>query len=181
MTKTKEKKEGKKVEKTKRKVNKKVLIVGGILGLAIVVLAIVLFIILGNKGKTADDIEVTELNYVEVFSEANEAKAAKVIKDNLVRITNTIDENTNVIGTGFFIKDGYLITNSHVVDILGEVEIEYADGKKADAYLYANSVEYDIALLKVENVHVKALSFGSSNDMEVTNNVLAAGYIYNFR
>ena len=44
MTKTKEKKEGKKVEKTKRKFNKKVLIVGGILGFAIVVLAIVLFI-----------------------------------------------------------------------------------------------------------------------------------------
>lgn len=162
-----------------KKLNKRVLIVGGII-IALVILSVVLFILFSNKDKSVDDIKVSELNYVEVLVEADEAKAAKLIKNNLVRITNTIDDKTEIVGTGFFTKDGYLITNSHVVDIYGDVSIEYPDGNKSKAYLYSNSVEHDIALLKVEDVPVKALSFGNSAKMEVTNSVLAAGFIYNF-
>ncbi len=73
-----------------------------------------------------------------------------------------------------------MITNSHIVDIKGEVEIEYFDGTTDTANLYSNSVELDIALLKVNNIRSKALVFGSSKKLEITNNVLSVGYSYNF-
>ena len=157
--------------------NKKSIIV--ILIAITIVIAIVTTVILFTKKEK--NIEIVELNYINVLSKDDESTAAKLIKENIVRITNQIDDTTNIIGTGFFIKEGYLITNSHIVDIEGNITIEYVDGSTSDAYLYANSIDYDVAILKVPSIKVKALQLGLSNKKEVTNEVLAAGYIYNFK
>lgn len=169
------KKDNKKMEKK----NSKKIITLSAITIAVIILAIVTYFLF-FKEKNINDIEIYELTTIEIFKEADEAKAAKAVKENIVRVINTIDEKTEIIGTGFFTKDGYLITNSHVVDIMGEINIQYANNEKSKAYLYSNSIEHDIALLKVENVNARALSLGTSKDMEATNTVLAAGYIYNF-
>lgn len=155
----------------------KIILISGII---LILIAIILILIIKPKTQNTDDIKVSELNYIEPLKEEDEVLAAKTIKSNIVKITNKIDDNTSVVGTGFFIQEGYLITNSHIVDIMGEITIEYQDGTKSKAYLYSNSLEYDIALLKVETIKAKALSFINSNTKEVTNEVLSAGYIYNF-
>lgn len=157
--------------------NKKNIIIISII-VILIISTIVTFVFLKNKEK---NIEVVELNYIDALSKDDEATAAKIIKENIVRITNQIDEDTNIIGTGFFTKEGYLVTNSHIVDIEGTISIEYANGDTSDAYLYANSIDYDIAILKVPSIKVKALPLGLSSNKEVTNEVLAAGYIYNFK
>lgn len=175
----KEKKKNKNHNINSKKINKKTFFI--IIGIVFFLLVTsIIFFLISRKEKSVDDINVNELSYVQTLTEANEVEAAKLIKENIVKITNKIDDDTSIIGTGFFIKDGYLITNSHVVDIMGDITIEYYDGSTTGAYLYSNSVEYDVALLKVENVSAKALSFGNSNNLEITNDVLAAGYIYNF-
>ena len=163
------KKELKDILKNKRSI----IVVAAVL--LLIIIAIVIVVIRKEK-----NIKVVELNYINPLSAPNEVEAAKLVKQNIVKITNKIDDETSIIGTGFFIKEGYLITNSHIVDIMGNITIEYSDGTSANAYLYSNSIEHDIALLKVENVKVKALPFGNSSAKEVTNDVLAAGYIYNF-
>ena len=167
------------IKEKKHKINSKFLIILGII--IFISITIGVAIILHSK-KTAKDneLKVSELSYVEPLTSANEAEAATIIKDNLVKITNKVNEDTTIIGTGFFIKEGYLITNSHVVDIFGDITTEYNDGTRVAAQLYANSIEYDIALLKVENIKAKALTFGDSNELKITNDVLAAGFIYNF-
>ena len=119
-----------------------------------------------GKGSKKDDFEVSVLETVKVLDSSNEAEAAKLIKSNIVRITNKVNESTKIVGTGFFIKEGYLLTNSHIVDIEGEITIEYSDGSKEPAYLYSNSIEDDIALLKVENIKVKALTFDASESID---------------
>lgn len=159
--------------------NKKVLLI--IISILVVVtIAVIGVMFLKQKENNVNDIEVGNLEHISLLKESNEAKAAELIKENIVRITNTINDKNAIVGTGFFIPEGYLITNSHIVDIKGNISIQYDDGSIANAYLYSNSIENDIAILKVENVPVKALLFGNSNELEVTNDVLAAGFIYNF-
>ncbi len=54
-------------------------------------------------------------------------------------------------GTGFFVsKDGYLITNQHVVAAATEIEVTMHDGKKLPATLVSSDSSNDVALLKVD-------------------------------
>jgi serine protease Do len=53
-------------------------------------------------------------------------------------------------GSGFFISaDGYLVTNNHVVDNAGSVEVVMDDGRTLDAKVVGTDSKTDIALLKV--------------------------------
>jgi serine protease Do len=53
-------------------------------------------------------------------------------------------------GSGFFISaDGYVVTNNHVVDNAGSVEIVTDDGRTLDAKVVGTDSKTDIALLKV--------------------------------
>lgn len=167
-------------KKNKNICNKKKFLIIIISILVIVTIAVIAVMFLKQKETNANDIEIGNLEHINLLKESNEAKAAALIKENIVRITNTINDKNTTVGTGFFIPEGYLITNSHIVDIKGDISIQYYDGTIANAYLYSNSIDNDIAILKVENVPIKALVFGNSNELEVTNDVLSAGFIYNF-
>ena len=90
----------------------------------VIVFSFLCWFVFGNKGK--EDIKVSKLMILEPLKTSNEAQAAKMIKENIVRIVNTIDGDTKIVGTGFFVKEGYLLTNSHIVDILGDISIIYA-------------------------------------------------------
>jgi serine protease Do len=54
-------------------------------------------------------------------------------------------------GSGFFIsEDGYLVTNNHVIDGAGTVEVVMQDGTTLDAEVLGTDSRTDLALLKVE-------------------------------
>jgi serine protease Do len=54
-------------------------------------------------------------------------------------------------GSGFFITaDGYAITNNHVVEKAGEVEVKTDDGKTYSAKVIGTDPKTDLALIKVE-------------------------------
>ncbi|MFC0180847.1 Do family serine endopeptidase [Thorsellia kenyensis] len=57
------------------------------------------------------------------------------------------------LGSGVIInaKDGYIITNNHVIEGASEIRIQLNDGKEFDAKLIGSDAQSDIALLKVEN------------------------------
>lgn len=117
---------------------------------------------------------------VEPLSTADEVKAARLVKENIVRIVNSVGNN-EIVGTGFFIEGGYLLTNSHIVDIEGIIQVEYFDGTKSTAQLYSNSIEKDVALLKVSEMKALPLTFGDTDSLDITDSVLAVGYAYNFK
>lgn len=65
--------------------------------------------------------------------------------------TPTAKKKKSASGTGFFVsKDGYLITNQHVVADATEIEVTIHDGKKYPATLVSSDSSNDVALLKVE-------------------------------
>src|SRR3989339_1610289 len=80
-------------------------------------------------------------------------------------------------GSGFFVsKDGYLVTNGHVVAESDAAYTVFAiDGKEQKASIIAVDKVLDIALLKVDVQDVPFLEFGDSNALRLGQTVIAIG------
>ncbi|WP_432822175.1 DegQ family serine endoprotease [Trichloromonas sp.] len=81
------------------------------------------------------------------------------------------------LGSGFIIsKDGYILTNDHVVDGADVVTVKLADGRTFDAMIKGQDEKLDLALLKIdtgEDLPVAVL--GDSDTLEVGQWVMAIG------
>lgn len=83
-------------------------------------------------------------------------------------------------GSGVIIsKDGYIITNNHVVAGATEVTVALNNNKEYTATIIGADPETDIALLKIEGEDFSYVSFGSSDDLKVGEWVLAVGNPFN--
>jgi S1-C subfamily serine protease len=80
-------------------------------------------------------------------------------------------------GTGFVISpDGVIVTNNHVVaDANGRIEVEFSDGTKEAAELLGRAPEYDLAVLKVSGKNLPTVKLGSSDSLQVGDEVIAVG------
>ena len=79
-------------------------------------------------------------------------------------------------GTGFFVsKDGYLITNQHVVAGATEIEVTMHDGKKLPATVVSSDSSNDVALLKVE-ASTTPLSIVSATNVKKGMEVFTLGF-----
>lgn len=83
-------------------------------------------------------------------------------------------------GSGVIIsKDGYIITNNHVIDRATEIEVTLNDNRKLNAKLIGTDPETDIALLKVEGNDYPYIPFGNSDNLKIGEWVLAVGNPFN--
>ena len=83
-------------------------------------------------------------------------------------------------GSGVIIsKDGYIITNNHVVAGASEVSVTLNNNKEYIATVIGADPETDIALIKIEGDDFKYVSFGNSDDLQVGEWVLAVGNPFN--
>ncbi|MBQ6840783.1 MAG: trypsin-like peptidase domain-containing protein [Bacilli bacterium] len=154
--------------------NKKKIIIGTICTILLLATGIILFLCLSNQ----KDIEINGIEKIKPLSSSNSALATELIKENTVRISNKVTDKHVIIGTGFFHESGYLVTNSHIVDIKGEITVSYHNGDKVTAQLVSNDIKSDIALLAVEAPKIKAMSFANTLELKVTNDVYAIGFAY---
>ncbi len=61
------------------------------------------------------------------------------------------ERNAHSLGSGFIIsKDGYILTNNHVVDGADEIIVRLSDRRELEAELIGTDVRSDVALLKVD-------------------------------
>ncbi|KEO53172.1 S1C family serine protease [Thioclava indica] len=81
------------------------------------------------------------------------------------------------LGTGFIIeKNGYIVTNAHVVDGADTVKVTFSDGSTADAKVIGADKATDIALIKVDTKKdLTTVGFGDSDKAEVGEPVVAIG------
>jgi serine protease Do len=81
------------------------------------------------------------------------------------------------VGSGFVIhKSGYIITNNHVIEQAGAVEVHLLDQRKFPARVVGKDRRTDLALLKVEAPgDLPAIPLGDSDALEVGELVLAVG------
>ncbi|HEY5653572.1 MAG TPA: DegQ family serine endoprotease [Pontiella sp.] len=80
-------------------------------------------------------------------------------------------------GSGFIIsKDGYILTNNHVVNDADKIRVTLGDGRKYDAKLIGTDPKSEVALIKIEDGgELPFLELGDSDELEVGEWVLAAG------
>ncbi|MFV0432323.1 MAG: DegQ family serine endoprotease [Alphaproteobacteria bacterium] len=85
------------------------------------------------------------------------------------------------LGSGFIIsKDGYIVTNNHVIDGADEIKVITHDGKEMVAKVVGTDSQTDVALLKVDEKNLPFVSFGSSEDARVGDWVIAIGNPFGF-
>ena len=78
-------------------------------------------------------------------------------------------------GSGIIVtKDGYIITNYHVVEDSKTIEVSTYDGKTYDAFVAGYDEANDIAVLKVEGTFTP-VEFGDSDKIRVGDEVIAIG------
>lgn len=83
-------------------------------------------------------------------------------------------------GSGVIIsKDGYIITNNHVVEGATEIEVTLNDNRSFSAKLIGRDPSTDIALLKIEADNLPIIPFGDSDALKVGEWVLAVGNPFN--
>ena len=79
-------------------------------------------------------------------------------------------------GSGFIIsKDGYLLTNNHVVEGADEVIVSLGDRREFKAEIVGLDARSDVALLKIEAENLPILKIGSSKKLKVGEWVFAIG------
>ena len=79
-------------------------------------------------------------------------------------------------GSGVLIsEDGYIVTNNHVIDGASSIEVTLQDNRLYEAELIGTDPTTDLALLKVGATNLPHLAFGSSDDIQVGEWVLAVG------
>jgi len=84
-------------------------------------------------------------------------------------------------GSAFFItKDGYLLTNHHVVEDASKVTIMLSDRRELDATVVGSDGRTDVALLKVEGNNFPSLNIGNVDQLKVGQPVLAIGSPFGF-
>lgn len=84
------------------------------------------------------------------------------------------------LGSGFVIdaKEGYVVTNNHVIQDAEEIKVILQDNTALDAEMLGSDPKTDIALLKVEipkGLKLQQVSLGSSDKMRVGDWVMAIG------
>lgn len=80
------------------------------------------------------------------------------------------------VGSGIILSaDGYVLTNHHVVERAGEIEVQLMDDRKFPAKVVGKDARTDLALLKIEASGLSVLPLGDSDKLEVGELVLAIG------
>ena len=79
-------------------------------------------------------------------------------------------------GSGFIItKDGYVVTNHHVVSNASSIKVTLYNGETYDATLIGSDSDYDVAVLKINAENLQPVTLGNSADVNVGDSVLAIG------
>jgi serine protease Do len=81
------------------------------------------------------------------------------------------------LGSGFLIdREGYILTNNHVVEKASSIKVKLSDEKEYDAKIIGRDPKTDIALIKIDvNHELPSAIFGDSDKLEVGDWVVAIG------
>ncbi len=83
----------------------------------------------------------------------------------------------NSLGSGFILnKEGYILTNNHVVLGADEIQVKLSDGRVFDAKIVGTDPKTDVAVIKI-NTHeaLPTLNLGNSDALDIGDWVVAIG------
>ena len=125
---------------------------------------------------------------------AEQAKPAVVtiITDKIMKVPNNdlyfffnpyMDPNgereykTNALGSGVIVdaRNGYIITNNHVVEDMDNIKVKLFDKREYKAEIMGTDPKSDLAILKIEADNLRQLKLGDSDKLRVGEWVMAVG------
>ena len=93
---------------------------------------------------------------------------------------NNRNYSNNNIGSGVvFSKDGYIVTNFHIISGNKFIKIKLNDGQEFDAKIIGGDANADIAVLKIKsNEKLNPINISASSELKIGDKVLAIGNPY---
>ncbi len=81
------------------------------------------------------------------------------------------------LGSGFIIdREGYIVTNNHVIAEADEIKVKLSNGKEFDAEVVGRDPKTDLALIRIKDAEkLKPLPLGDSKTLKVGTWVVAIG------
>ncbi len=84
------------------------------------------------------------------------------------------------VGSGVIVSpEGVLLTNNHVVEDAGEIDVQLADGREVRAQVVGTDPETDLAVLRIPLDKLPAITLGRSQDLRIGDPLLAIGNPFN--
>jgi putative serine protease PepD len=145
---------------------------------------------LGGGGVLAHELNTSSSS---AKSSTPAAAAVQPVADNTTKASTVYDGAKNAVayvqantpygqatGSGFVVSsDGYIVTNEHVIDGAGSVQVKIGTGSKTyDAKVVGADASRDLALLKVDASNLPTLSLGDSSAVDVGDATFAIGNPY---
>ncbi|HEV7928854.1 MAG TPA: trypsin-like peptidase domain-containing protein, partial [Nitrosospira sp.] len=91
------------------------------------------------------------------------------------------DFESKSLGSGFIISsDGYILTNTHLVDTADEINVKLTDKREFRAKLIGADRRTDIALLKIDATGLPKVTQGDPEKLKVGEWVVAIGAPFGF-
>jgi S1-C subfamily serine protease len=88
----------------------------------------------------------------------------------------------NGTGSGFIIStDGYIVTNSHVVNGASRISVNLQDGRHFEARLIGEDPATDLAVLQIDADRLSTVRFADSSRLQVGQLAVAIGNPYGFQ
>lgn len=85
-------------------------------------------------------------------------------------------------GSGFVIStDGFVVTNSHVVNGATQIEASLPDGRSFHARVVGDDPATDVAVVKIDGDNLATLAFGESDRLQVGQIAIAIGNPFGFQ
>ncbi len=104
--------------------------------------------------------------------EERRVESRNVFGDPVARFLRVQGKGSGVILT----SDGYIVTNSHVVEGARIIRVTTVTGKKYDGRIVGANPDSDLAVVKIEASNLVPAELGDSSQMRVGDDVLAVGY-----
>ena len=87
-----------------------------------------------------------------------------------------IRQRQQSLGSGVIVTaDGYVVTNSHVIQGAEEIQVVFHDGRTTQARVIGNDIETDLAVLKIDAANLPTIVIADKAPVNVGDVVLAIG------
>ena len=117
-----------------------------------------------------------EANTTSIVQNCMASVVGVYMSESTTTFTGETEEQDTGAGSGVIITtDGYIVTNNHVVEGLGNISVYLQDGTKYPATLIGTDNFSDLAIIKIEAENLPAATLGNSVNTAVGTTVYAIG------